>query len=104
MAKQKSGDDGNPKRPREPREPGQPGERPRHNPEGREHEVHKEILARRMRGGPEPTPDAYARALEEWKNLPGSVVRPPTDISEQSESDQPESSDQKKPESPTQKR
>jgi len=55
-------------------------ERPRHKPEGREHEVHKEILARRLRGGPEPTPEAYARALEQWKDLPGSVVRPPTDV------------------------
>ena len=33
-----------------------------------------------MRGGPKQTPEAYERALEQWKNLPGSVVRPPTDI------------------------
>jgi hypothetical protein len=64
------------KKPEGPEEP----ERPRHKPEGREHQVHKEILERRWRGGPEPTPEAYERALEQWKNLPGSVVRPPTDI------------------------
>jgi hypothetical protein len=63
---------------KEPRRPDQ--ERPRHKPEGREHQVHKEILERRMRGGPEPTPDAYRRALEQWKKLPGSKVRPPTDV------------------------
>lgn len=67
-----------PKYPQEPNEPYPGGEGPRG--EGREHQVHKEILARRMRGGPEPTPEAYARALEQWKNLPGSVVRPPTDV------------------------
>jgi hypothetical protein len=64
------------KKPEKPEVPG----RPKHKPEGREHQVHKEILERRWRGGPEPTPEAYARALEQWKNLPGSIVRPPTDI------------------------
>jgi hypothetical protein len=54
--------------------------RPRHRPQGREHQVHKEILERRWRGGPMPTPEDYQRAREEWKNLPGSIVRPPTDI------------------------
>jgi hypothetical protein len=42
--------------------------------------VHQEILDRRWRGGPEPTPEDYQRALEEWKKLPGSIVRPPSDI------------------------
>jgi hypothetical protein len=73
-------DSGEPKHPQKPNEPYPDRERPKHKPEGREHEVHKEILARRMRGGPEPTPEAYARALEQWQQLPGSVVRPPTDV------------------------
>lgn len=73
-------DPGDPKHPQEPNEPYQDGEGPKHKPEGREHQVHKEILERRMRGGPAPTPDAYTRALEQWKNLPGSIVRPPTDV------------------------
>lgn len=47
--------------------------------EGEEHEVHREILERRMRGGPKPTRESYERALEQWKKIPGSVVRPPTD-------------------------
>ena len=55
--------------------------RPRHRPQGREHQVHMEILERRWRGGPAPTQEDYQRALEQWKNLPGSIVRPPTDIS-----------------------
>jgi hypothetical protein len=54
--------------------------RPRHDPQGREHQVHQEILERRWRGGPAPTPEDAQRALEQWKSLPGSVVRPPTDI------------------------
>jgi hypothetical protein len=56
-------------------------EGPKPTPEGREHQVHEEILERMMRGGPEPTPDAYRRALEQWNKLPGSKVRPPTDVS-----------------------
>jgi hypothetical protein len=84
MTKQKNPKDlkdpRDPKHPQDPNEPCLDGEEPKHKPEGREHQVHKEILERRMRGGPAPTPDAYTRALEQWKNLPGSIVRPPTDI------------------------
>jgi hypothetical protein len=69
-----------PKEPDDRKQPYPDDDGPQHRPEGREHQVHKEILDRRMRGGPEPTPDAYARALEQWKNLPGSIVRPPTDV------------------------
>lgn len=61
-------------------EPDGDDKRPRHSPQGREHQVHKEILERRWRGGPTPTPEDYQRAREQWKNLPGSIVRPPTDI------------------------
>jgi hypothetical protein len=84
MAKQKNSkgpkEPGGPKHPQGPNEHDPDRERPKHKPEGREHQVHKEILKRRMRGGPEPTPEDYARALEQWKKLPGSVVRPPTDV------------------------
>lgn len=70
-----------PKGPDTPKqEPGGDPKRPRHRPEGREHEVHQEILDRRWRGGPAPTPEDQQRALEQWKSLPGSIVRPPTDI------------------------
>jgi hypothetical protein len=71
-----------PKDPKDPKqEPNEPDpKRPQHKPEGREHQVHKEILERRWKGGPAPTSDASRRALEQWNNLPGSVVRPPTDI------------------------
>jgi hypothetical protein len=47
---------------------------------GRERQIHEEIIARRMEGGAPPSPEAYARALEQWQQLPGSVVRPPTDV------------------------
>jgi hypothetical protein len=85
-----------PEDPEDPKPPQDPGESDQdgegdgevHETEGRDHAVHMEILARRMRGGPGPaigvgpdaTREAYARALEQWKNLPGSVVRPPTDV------------------------
>ena len=61
--------------------PDQPNqETPRPDKRGREHQVHQEILERRMRGGKSPEPTDYRRALEQWKELPGSIVRPPTDI------------------------
>jgi hypothetical protein len=66
---------------KEPNEPHERGERPeRPRPQGRERKVHEEIIERRMGGGAPPTPEAYARALEQWHKLPGSVVRPATDI------------------------
>lgn len=57
-----------------------PPDEPKHRRAGREHEVHQDILERRMRGGPPPTPELYRKALEQWNKLPGSVVRPPTDV------------------------
>jgi hypothetical protein len=77
--------------------PDEGGEQPRHRSEGREHRVHQEILERRMRGGPELTPEAYERALDEWRNLQGSVMRPPTDVKgpTDTESDSKENNEQK---------
>ena len=40
-------------------------------------EVHREIERQRFRGGLPATPELYARALEQWNRLPGSIVRPP---------------------------
>jgi hypothetical protein len=34
-----------------------------------------------LSGGGPATPEAYGKALEEWQELPGSIVRPPTDLS-----------------------
>ena len=52
--------------------------------EGEERKVHEEIIDRRIRGGAdiskEAITEAYDRALKQWQELPGSVVRPPTDI------------------------
>jgi hypothetical protein len=42
-------------------------------------EEHLEIERRRFRGGLPPTPEMYERAREQWKRLPGSLVRPPMD-------------------------
>jgi len=36
--------------------------------------------SRRQGGGAPPTAEAYARALKQWQQLPGSVSRPPTDV------------------------
>ena len=60
-------------------------ERPRRRRAGREHKVHQEIVARRTQGGAPPTPDAYAEALKQWQQLPGAVVRPPSDLGAEKE-------------------
>jgi hypothetical protein len=54
-------------------------ERPRRRRMGREHAVHLQIVDRRLGGGAPATSETYAKALEEWHKLPGSVMRPPTD-------------------------
>jgi hypothetical protein len=54
-------------------------DQPRRRRMGREHAVHEQIINRRLGGGAPATAEAYAKALEEWHQLPGSVVRPPTD-------------------------
>ena len=52
--------------------------------EGEERKVHEEIIDRRIRGGAALSKDditeAYDRALKQWQELPGSIIRPPTDI------------------------
>jgi hypothetical protein len=62
------------------KEPYENHERPRRRRDGRDREVHLEIIARRMEGGAPATPEAYAHALEQWHQLPGAVVKPPTDL------------------------
>lgn len=52
--------------------------------EGEERKVHEEIIDRHIRGGAaltnEAITEAYARAQKQWQELPGSIVRPPTDV------------------------
>jgi len=82
-----------PKEQKEPEE-SKPSQEPvQSEDEGEEHEVHQEILERRMRGGPKPTRESYERALEQWKKIPGSVVRPPTDIKRLPEEESSQSED-----------
>jgi hypothetical protein len=52
--------------------------------EGEERKMHEEIINRRITGGVKLTDKAiakaYDRALKQWQELPGSIVRPPTDV------------------------
>lgn len=52
--------------------------------EGEERKVHEEIIDRRIRGGAALSKgeitEAYGRALKQWQELPGSIIRPPTDV------------------------
>lgn len=52
--------------------------------EGDERKAHEEIINRRVTGGldmsREEIAEAYIRAQEQWLQLPGSIIRSPTDI------------------------
>jgi hypothetical protein len=50
------------------------------NPDADPVRIHREYVERRIGGGGEPSPEAYARALEQWHQLPGAVSRPPTEL------------------------
>jgi hypothetical protein len=50
------------------------------NPDADPVRIHREYVERRMGGGGEPTPEAYARALKQWHELPGAVSAPPTEV------------------------
>jgi hypothetical protein len=52
-------------------------DRPRKDKDGRERVVHIEIAKRRFDGGPPPSPQAYARAIEQWRRLDGAVIYVP---------------------------
>lgn len=41
---------------------------------------HASVIERRWIGSAPPTPERYARALEQWQKLPGAVSRPATDV------------------------
>jgi hypothetical protein len=78
----------NPKRDRDPERHHDPDrddrdngrEGPHRHRAGRDRIVHLEIIERRFAGSPPPTIEAYTKALEQWHRLPGSVMRPATDI------------------------
>jgi hypothetical protein len=41
---------------------------------------HATIIERRWQGSPPPTAERYAKALQQWRKLPGAVSRPATDV------------------------
>lgn len=43
-------------------------------------QIHRDYVERRVRGGAPATPEAYARAIEQWHRLPGAVRVPPTEV------------------------
>ncbi len=50
------------------------------HPEGRERRVFEEQMEKRLGGGAPPSPEAYARALEQWNRLPGAITKGPTNV------------------------
>jgi len=70
-----------PRRRREHREEGgdDPRRRREHREEGGDDPLrHARILQHRWEGSPPPTAERYARALQQWRALPGAVVSPGT--------------------------
>jgi hypothetical protein len=50
------------------------------NPEADPVRIHREYVERRVSGGADATPEAYARAIKQWHELPGAVSAPPTEV------------------------
>jgi hypothetical protein len=50
------------------------------NPDADPVRLHREYVQQRLAGGALPTPEAYARAVDDWQRLPGSVPLPATDV------------------------
>lgn len=70
--------------------------RPRRKRDGRDRAVIVEIVKQRLEGGAPPTPEAYAKGLEQWQNLPGAItrspatVKPPTKVGEAGDDSKPD--------------
>ncbi|HXB74585.1 MAG TPA: hypothetical protein VNY05_40495 [Candidatus Acidoferrales bacterium] len=47
---------------------------------GFERSGYLEFLARKWHGSEPPTPQAYARAIKQWRRLPGAVIAAPADL------------------------
>ncbi len=47
---------------------------------GTERSAYLDYLARKWQGSGPPTPQAYARAIRLWRQLPGAVMTAPTDL------------------------
>jgi hypothetical protein len=43
-------------------------------------QIHREYVERRVGGGAPATPEAYARAIEQWHRMPGAVRVPPSEV------------------------
>lgn len=55
-------------------------EPPPADPRGRDHRVHVQIILERWRGSVPPTAERYARALAQWRQLPGAIATTTTDL------------------------
>jgi hypothetical protein len=55
-------------------------EREGHREEGKDRAVHLAIIAARWAGSVPPTAQAYARALAQWRQLPGATITAATDL------------------------
>ena len=72
----------------EPQDPTQPDQEPGRDPKPvygeepnlRPADIHADYVRRRLEGGEPPTPDAYARAARQWRQLPGATAAAPTDL------------------------
>lgn len=74
-----------PRGPHGPREPGKHDhdgdhEPERSEPEGRDYAVIAELRGARWQGTAPPTAQAFARALSQWRRLPGAIATTATDF------------------------
>jgi hypothetical protein len=65
--------------PVQPNPPAAGGAAPQRDRKATRRPAHLKFLARRLEGSAPATPGAYARAVQQWQQLPGAVVSVPTD-------------------------
>lgn len=96
-----SGDEPHDDEEEHPQERGERGEKEEQPPLGRDPDadpvkVHREYVERHLGGGAPATPEAYARALRQWHELPGAVRVPPTEVAGE-EAEKPPAADEENP-------
>lgn len=73
--KKRKGDDADKEPPKDRERPPPP-----RNPDADPVKIHRDYVERRIGRGAPPSPEAYARALEQWHQLPGAVSTPPSEV------------------------
>ena len=71
-----------PKKPTDPNAPYREEPEPQRNPDADPVKLHRGYIERQLEGGAPATPEAYRRAVDQWRQLPGAVRVPASQLGE----------------------